>query len=296
MADPRARIGILGGSGFYQFPGLQQMETVSFETPFGRPSDDIVLGMLAGERVAFLPRHGRNHSLLPSEIPVRANIYALKSLGVEFVISVSAVGSLKKELAPLDLVTPDQLIDRTRGQRAATFFGNGLVAHVGLAEPFCPELRRALGRGAEGAGARLHAGGTMIVIEGPAFSTRAESELYRSWGAHVIGMTALPEAKLAREAELCYAVLACVTDYDVWHPSEAAVTAELIIANLRQNVALAQEVVHLTLAHLPQARSCLCANALRDALVTPLDRVPNTTKETLQPIIGKYILEEASKP
>lgn len=287
-ALPRARAAVIGGSGFYRMPGLADVEEVRPETPFGPPSDAIVVGTLDGQRVAFLPRHGVGHRLLPSEVPARANIYALKLLGVEFVIGVSAVGSLREEIQPLHLAVPHQLIDRTRG-RPSTFFGQGLVAHIAFADPFCPRLRSVLVASAREAGAEVHDGGTYVVIEGPPFSTRAESNLYRSWGADVIGMTALPEAKLAREAEICYAIIACATDYDVWHQEHADVTAEMIVANLQKNVALSQEVVRLALARLPGRRDCPCASALKDALVTPLELVPEPTRERLRPIIGRYM-------
>jgi 5'-methylthioadenosine phosphorylase len=236
----------------------------------------------------FLPRHGVGHRLLPSEIPVKANIYALKQLGVEFIISVSAVGSLREEIEPLHMVIPDQLIDRTRG-RQSTFFGDGLVAHIGFADPFCPRLRETLAACTAEAGATVHNGdAAMVVIEGPAFSTRAESNLYRSWGAGIIGMTGLPEAKLAREAEICYGILACSTDYDVWHESAEDVTADMIVANLLQNVETSREAVRLALARLPDVRDCDCGHALRDALITPMELVPEETKKRLAPLIGKY--------
>jgi 5'-methylthioadenosine phosphorylase len=284
----QARAAVIGGSGFYALEDLADVEEVRPDTPFGPPSDTIVIGTLKGVRTAFLPRHGRGHRILPSNLPSRANIYALKTLGVEFVIGVSAVGSLREEIAPLHLVVPDQLIDRTTG-RPGTFFGDGLVAHVAFAEPFCPALRRALYEASSQAGATVHDGGALVVMEGPAFSTRAESELYRSWGASLIGMTALPEAKLAREAEMCYAVLACTTDYDCWHESHASVTAEMIIRNLTQSVAAARQAVLLALERLPSHRDCPCAGALRDALVTPWHLVPEGTKQKLAPIIGKYL-------
>ena len=289
---PRARVAVIGGSGFYHMEGLSDVEEVELDTPFGPPSDAIVIGSLAEERVAFLPRHGVGHRLLPSELPARANIYALKSLGVEFVIAISAVGSLREEIEPLHLVVPAQLIDRTRG-RPSTFFGDGLVAHIAFADPFCPTLRPLLAAAGREAGARVHDGGVHVVIEGPAFSTRAESQLYRSWGAAIIGMTALPEAKLAREAELCYAILASATDYDCWHPQHDDVTAEMIIANLQKNVALCQAAVRLAVARLPSQRPCPCPHALRDALVTPLELVPTQVKERLAPIIGKYVAAPA---
>jgi 5'-methylthioadenosine phosphorylase len=232
---------------------------------------------------------------LPSELPSRANIYALKTLGVEFVIGVSAVGSLREEIAPMDLTVPDQLVDRTTG-RPSTFFGDGLVAHVAFADPFCPVLRRALLEGSTHAGASVHDGGTLVVMEGPAFSTRAESALYRAWGASLVGMTALPEAKLAREAEMCYATLACTTDYDCWHESYGSVTAEMIIRNLTQSVTVARQAVTLALRRLPDHRDCSCAGALRDALVTPWHLVPYSTKEKLAPIVGKYLEQPEATP
>ncbi len=283
-----AKVGIIGGSGFYRMDGLTDAEEVRPETPFGEPSGSIVVGTLEGERVAFLPRHGPGHRILPQELPARANVYALKSLGVETIVGVSAVGSLREEIEPLHLVVPDQIIDRTRG-RPSTFFGEGLVAHIGFADPFCPETRTALAASAREAGATVHDGGTYVVVEGPAFSTRAESHLYRTWGADVIGMTALPEAKLAREAEICYAILACATDYDCWHYGEADVTAEMIVANLRKNVALSQEAVRLFLRRLPRERRCGCRDALANALVTPLDQVPQATLAKLEPLIRKYV-------
>jgi 5'-methylthioadenosine phosphorylase len=285
-----ARVAIIGGSGFYQMEGLADVEEVRIEkTPFGQPSDTIVIGTLNSVRVAFLPRHGRGHRILPSELPARANIYALKTLGVEFIIAVSAVGSLRQEIEPQHLVVPDQLIDRTK-DRPATFFGQGLAAHISFAEPFCPVLRDILWRSAQEARVTAHNGGTCVVMEGPPFSTKAESNLYRSWGADLIGMTALPEAKLAREAEVCYAILACVTDYDCWYEGQESVTAEMIVSNLAKTVEVAQRTVRLALARLPARRDCLCASALRDALITPLDIVPEETKRNLAPIIGKYMV------
>ncbi len=288
MVDQTVRAAVIGGSGFYQMEGFTGVEELRIDTPYGQTSDAIVVGVLDGRRVAFLPRHGVGHRLLPSELPVRANIHALKQLGVEFIISVSAVGSLREEIEPLHLVIPDQLIDRTRG-RASTFFGEGLVAHIGFADPFCPRLRQTLIGCTNEAGATTHDRGTLVVIEGPAFSTRAESNLYRTWGASIIGMTTLPEAKLAREAEICYAVLACSTDYDVWHETEDDVTAGMIVANLLRNVEVSRRAIRLALAQLPDVRDCGCGEALRDALITPLDLVPEDTKRHLAPIIGKYL-------
>jgi len=293
VADRPVRAAVIGGSGFYQMDGLSDVEDVRIDTPFGLPSDNLVIGTLAGERVAFLPRHGVGHRILPSEIPARANIHALKQLGVEFILSVSAVGSLREDIEPLHMVVPDQLIDRTRG-RASTFFGEGIVAHITFADPFCPELRALLAEATSEAGGTVHRGGTLVVIEGPAFSTRAESNLYRSWGADIIGMTALPEAKLAREAEICYAILACSTDYDVWHDTHEDVSAEMIVANLLRNVQLSRNAVSLALQRLPDIRNCGCPHALRDAIVTGLELVPEEVKRRLAPIIGTYLPERVA--
>jgi 5'-methylthioadenosine phosphorylase len=283
-----ARVAVIGGSGLYEMEGLAQVRQVTVTTPFGDPSDVIIVGWLEGVPVAFLPRHGRGHRINPSQVPARANIYALKSLGVERVISVSAVGSLREEVHPLDMVVPDQLIDRTRG-RPNTFFEDGIVAHVSLADPFCPVLSRAVADSAAAVGATVHRGGTYVVMEGPAFSTRAESHLYRSWGASVIGMTALPEAKLAREAELCYAVLACATDYDVWNHAAEDVSVEAVVANLQKNVATSREILRRVLPRLPQQRSCSCATALRHAIITAPARIPKEARERLGPLIGRYL-------
>ena len=283
-----ARIAIIGGSGLYDMDGLADVREVALDTPFGPPSDIIVVGTLGRERVAFLPRHGRGHRLSPTEIPVKANIYALKTLGVEAIISVSAVGSLKEELRPLELVVPDQLIDRT-WQRDSTFFGNGLVAHVPFAEPFCPILSQLVYECAIESGAKIHLGGTYVVIEGPSFSTRAESHLYCSWGADVIGMTALPEAKLAREAEICYATLACVTDYDCWREATEIVTVDMVVTNLLKNTATSQEVVRRLVSRIPDEWDCICSLVLKDAIITAKDRIPNEVKQRLDPIIGEYV-------
>jgi 5'-methylthioadenosine phosphorylase len=287
-----AQVAVIGGSGFYQIEGLADMEELRPETPFGATSDAIVLGTLDGARVAFLPRHGAGHRILPSELPAHANVWALKQLGVERIVAVSAVGSLREEIAPLHLVVPDQLIDRTRG-RPNTFFGRGLVAHIAFDEPFCPVLSGVLAGAAGAAGATVHRAGTYVVMEGPAFSTKAESNLYRSWGAHVIGMTALPEAKLAREAEICYATLALVTDYDTWHDSHDPVSAELIIENLSRNVETAKQVVARAVRSLPATRDCPCGTALASALVTAPELVPDETKRRLSPIVSRYMPVEA---
>jgi len=285
---PEARLGVIGGSGLYQIEGLTDVEEVRVKTPFGDPSDAIVLGTLEGERVAFLPRHGRGHRISPTEIPVRANIYALKSLGVERIISVSAVGSLKETLPPLDLVIPDQLLDRTRS-RVGSFFGGGMVVHVGFADPFCPALSQALHQACQGEGVGVHKGRTLVVIEGPLFSTRAESFLYRSWGADIIGMTALPEAKLAREAEICYATLASVTDYDCWHQEHASVSIEMVISNLRKNVERAKRVLRKLIGAIPRERDCPCPTALKDAIITDPRLIPAQKRQELALLIGKYL-------
>ncbi|HKH48135.1 MAG TPA: S-methyl-5'-thioadenosine phosphorylase [Thermoanaerobaculia bacterium] len=284
------RIGVIGGSGLYAMEGLQVIEERRIETPFGDPSEAYVIGELEGRRIAFLPRHGRGHRLLPSELNYRANIFGLKLLGVEQIVSVSAVGSMKIEYKPTDIVVPDQFFDRTRG-RANTFFGDGLVAHVSLAKPICPRLVDPFCDAARAAGATVHRGGTYLNMEGPQFSTRAESEVYRSWGIDIIGMTNLTEARLAREAEICYASLSMVTDYDCWHESD--VTGQEVMAVISQNVKMAQEVVRQLVRTLPERPAgCLCARALAESLITERALIPATTKKKLQPIIGKYIPAE----
>jgi 5'-methylthioadenosine phosphorylase len=283
-----ATIGIIGGSGLYAMDGLEDVREIRPETPFGAPSDAIVLGSIGGQRLAFLPRHGRGHRLLPTEVPVRANIYALKALGVQRVISVSAVGSMREALAPLDLVVPDQVVDRTKS-RVNTFFGDGVVAHVSFAEPFCPELSAALATTAERLGVRTHRGGTYLCIEGPQFSTKAESRIYRSWGVDIIGMTALPEAKLAREAELCYAVLAFVTDYDVWHSGAESVTVDMVIKNLAANIDNAKRIVHAVTPSLAAPPACACGSALRDAIMTAPERIPVETRQRLGLLTSRYL-------
>ncbi len=289
MSEARASIGIIGGSGLYEMEGLEDVQEVAVETPFGKPSEAFVLGTLEGERVAFLARHGRGHRLLPSELPFKANLWALKSLGVERILSVSAVGSLKEKYEPLHMVIPDQFVDRTY-KRESTFFGNGLVGHVTFAHPFCAELSRLLARACGEAGAVVHVGGTYVCMEGPQFSTLAESNLYRSWGADLIGMTNLQEAKLAREAEICYATLAMVTDYDCWHPDHDAVTVEQVISVLTRNAARAKAVLRAAVRQMPEGpRGCPCATALKSALMTAPALVPEKTKRDLAPIIGKYI-------
>jgi len=286
-----AQIGVIGGSGLYQMAGLTDVEEVSLSTPFGDPSDAFFIGTLAGTRVAFLPRHGREHKLLPTEIPFRANIYALKLLGVERIISASAVGSLREEFKPMDIVFPDQFFDRTR-QRASTFFGGGIAAHVTFADPVCRDLVDTLEQAARAklAGIDIHRGGTYICMEGPAFSTKAESDVYRSWGMSVIGMTNLQEAKLAREAEMCYATMALVTDYDCWHPDHDSVTVEMVIEYLNRNAENAQTLIASAVTQLAgKDRSCKCGQALRHAIITSPDRVTAEAKERLRAIIGKYV-------
>ena len=284
-----ARLGIIGGSGLYAMPGLIETEQVEITTPFGAPSDTLTVGLLEGAPIAFLPRHGRGHRLSPGEVPSRANIYALKSLGVERIISVSAVGSLREDIAPLDLVIPDQLIDRTKA-RPASFFSDGVVAHIGFADPFCPDLSGRLAGGLAALGdITFHHGGTYVCIEGPQFSTKAESRLYRQWGCDIIGMTALPEAKLAREAELCYATIACVTDYDVWHESEQPVTVEMVVANLSRNVANAQRIIREMARTLPADRAgatCGCATALANAVMTARELISPEQRERLALLLG----------
>jgi 5'-methylthioadenosine phosphorylase len=289
MNRREADIAIIGGSGLYEMDGLEKVDFIEVDTPFGKPSDAIVLGTLEGASVAFLPRHGRGHRINPSHIPVRANIYALKTLGVQRIISVSAVGSLKEEFAPLDLVVPNQLIDRTR-QRVNSFFDEGMVVHIGFAEPFCSGTSRAIHQAALELGLTVHPAGTMVVMEGPAFSTRAESFMYRAWGADIIGMTALPEAKLAREAEICYATMAWVTDYDCWHESSEAVTVDLVVHNLLKNVANSRDMIRRVIARLDRERSCPCADALHDAIITHPQGIPEEIKHRLAPIIEKYMI------
>jgi 5'-methylthioadenosine phosphorylase len=286
MADPI--LGVIGGSGLYELPGLEAVERVAVDTPFGPPSDQIVLGRLGAVRLAFLPRHGRGHRLLPSELNYRANVYALKTLGAGWILAVSAVGSLREEVAPGHVVVPDQFIDRTR-HRPDTFFGNGIVAHVSFADPVCPALSRTVAAAARAEGATVHEGGTYLCMEGPQFSTRAESHLYRSWGARVIGMTNLQEAKLAREAELCLATLALATDYDCWHTAHADVEIEDVLRVLGQNVDLARRVVTRVAAALPPRTGCPCPDALRHAIITDRALIPSAVRRDLAPIIGRYL-------
>lgn len=287
---PRKIIGVLGGSGLYEMAGLSSVREVAVETPFGAPSDAYIVGELGDVRLVFLPRHGRGHRLLPSEINYAANLHGMKQLGVEYVLSVSAVGSLREHIRPGDVVVPDQFIDRTRGRRN-TFFGGGVVGHVSFADPVCAGLRALLIEAAKAKGATVHDRGTYVVMEGPAFSTRAESHLYRSWGADVIGMTNLPEAKFAREAELCYATLALPTDYDCWREEEAAVSVDAVIAVLQRNVAMAREILRTTVEKIAEQppRSCPCASAVRHALMTAPDNIPPEAYSRLELIIGRYL-------
>ena len=288
---PQARIGVIGGSGLYQMAGLTDVEEVRLSTPFGDPSDAFFIGTLAGVRVAFLPRHGRGHTLLPTEIPFRANIYGMKMCGVERIISASAVGSLREELLPMDIVFPDQFFDRTR-HRVSTFFGGGIAAHVSFADPVCRDLVDTLEQAARAqlTGIAIHRGGTYICMEGPAFSTRAESEVYRSWGMSVIGMTNLQEAKLAREAEVCYATMALVTDYDCWHPGHDSVTVDMVIEYLNRNAENAQTLIAGAVAQLAgRERTCKCGDSLRHAIITSPDRITPEVKQRLGAIIGKYV-------
>lgn len=289
MADTHIRIGVIGGSGLYSMEGLSDVEERRISTPFGDPSDVIVIGSLEGVRVAFLARHGRGHRIMPTEVNYRANIYALKTLGVEQVVSISACGSLREHIHPGEIVIPDQVFDFTK-KRAYTFFGNGLVAHIGVADPFCPRLSAMLADAVEAAGGRVHRGGRFITIEGPRFSTRGESFTYRAWGMDIIGMTTSPEAFLAREAEMCYAVMAHVTDYDVWHETEEPVNVEMLLSTLAANARLAQQAIRILAPRLATAeRTCECSSTLSTALITQPDLIPESLKRDLAPIIGKYL-------
>jgi len=283
-----ATIGVIGGSGLYEMEGLTDLQEHEISTPFGKPSDPIVVGSLEGQRVAFLPRHGHGHRILPGELNVRANIYAMKVLGVKRIIAVNACGSMKAEIAPSHVVIPDQIIDRTKG-RPSTFFGNGLAVHVSFAEPFCPELSAILYEAAVKAGATVHMGGTYVCIEGPRFSTKAESEMHRQWGVSIIGMTAMPEAVLAREAEICYASLALSTDYDVWHETEAPVTADMVVQTLLNNVETAKRAIREAVPLIPSDRECGCSSALSVAIQTARDRIPGRVKRELGPLLDKYL-------
>jgi 5'-methylthioadenosine phosphorylase len=280
-------VGVIGGSGLYELEGLTNVRWRRVRTPFGDPSDEFCTGELEGRPVVFLPRHGRGHRLTPTELNFRANVWGLKSLGVEWIVSVSAVGSMKEDIRPLDLVIPGQFIDLTK-RRASSFFGEGIVAHVGMADPVCGPLGDVLDKAARATGSRVHRGGTYVCIEGPQFSTRAESRVYRSWGVDVIGMTNMPEAKLAREAELCYATLALATDYDVWHDTHAAVSVEVVVANLMKNVATAKDVLRRVIPAIGGARLCECPRLLENAVITSPPAFPHATRRRLDLLIGKY--------
>jgi len=285
------KIGIIGGSGLYKIGGFEGLKEVAVDTPFGKPSDKFITGTLEGKDCAFLPRHGRGHTILPSELNYRANIYAMKSLGVDAIISISAVGSLKKELKPLDMVVVDQFIDRTNQARPTTFFGDGIVAHVAFANPVCPGIAKVLYETGKEARATMHKRGTYINMEGPMFSTKAESHLYRKWGVDIIGMTNMPEARLAREAGICYATMAMVTDYDCWHEDEGieSVTLEMILENFNKNAAKAKEIIKSAVKAMPADRDCGCSSALEHAIVTMPEDIPAKRKKELDIIIGKYI-------
>lgn len=290
MTEEQVRIAVIGGSGLYRMPQLSDVREYHHDTPFGKPSDVIVVGSLQGIRVAFVPRHGRGHIYLPSEVPYRANIYALKKLGVERVIAISACGSLREDYAPGDIVTPDQLYDNTKDERGRTFFGSGLVAHVGTASPFCDDLGHAIAESVEASGGTVHEGGAFITIEGPRFSTKAESNVFRSWGMSLVGMTTSPEAYLAREAEMCYAVMAHVTDYDVWRASEEPVTVEMVVRTLNANLDLAQRsIANLVLKLAVSERQCTCKDALATAILTDRSKISPEAARRLEPIVGKYL-------
>ena len=284
----QVKLAVIGGSGLYNIEALTDVKEYRLKTPFGDPSDTIVVGTLAGQRVGFLPRHGRGHRILPTEVNHRANIYALKMLGVERILSVSACGSLSEEYAPRHIVIPDQLFDRTRG-RALTFFGHGIVAHIGLADPFCSHFSELVYEAVKQTGATVHQGATLVTVEGPRFSTKAESKLFRQWGMGIIGMTAIPEANLAREAEICYCCMAHVTDYDVWHVEEEPVTVAMVVERLLANVDVSKQAIVNLIPTLPAERRCDCEHALRDALITDRAVIPDRVKRDLAPIIGKYI-------
>jgi len=281
-------VGVIGGSGLYEMEGLEEVQTISLNTPFGAPSDSFVVGRLEGVKIAFLPRHGKGHRISPSSLNFRANIYAMKLLGVQWIIGVSAVGSMKESIHPGDMVIPDQFIDRTTG-RSSTFFSDGIVGHIGFADPVCPVLSQILFQAGKEVGATVHKDGTYICIEGPQFSTRAESRLYRTWGVDIIGMTNIPEAKLAREAEICYATIAFATDYDCWHQEAGDVSIGEVLRILAQSTKIAKSAIRNAVKHLPEKRECICATALKYALITGKKHIPEKTKKDLEPIIGKYL-------
>jgi 5'-methylthioadenosine phosphorylase len=281
-------VGVIGGSGLYEMEGLEHVETLSLTTPFGAPSDSFIVGRLEGVKVAFLPRHGKGHRISPSSLNFRANIYGMKMLGVQSIIAVSAVGSMKESIHPGDMVIPDQFIDRTTG-RISTFFSDGIVGHVSFADPVCPVLSQILFESGKKVGATVHKGGTYICIEGPQFSTRAESKLYRSWGVDIIGMTNLPEAKLAREAEICYATIAFATDYDCWHETAGDVSIGDVLRIVAESTKIAKSAIRLAVKQIPEKRECVCSNALKYAVITGKKMIPEKTKKDLELIIGKYI-------
>jgi 5'-methylthioadenosine phosphorylase len=282
-------IGVIGGSGLYEMEGLTEVREVSLDTPFGAPSDVFITGMLDDVKMVFLPRHGRGHRLLPSEVPYRANIHGMKQLGVERIISVSAVGSMREQIVPGHIVIPDQFFDRTQGKRQSTFFGEGVVGHVQFADPVCHDLSRVLADSARRVGATVHEGGTYLCIEGPNFSTRAESKIYRSWGVDIIGMTNVPEARLAREAEICYGTVALATDYDCWHEGHDDVSVDAVVAIIKQNVATARHIIRESVRGMASARSCACNEALRFAIMTAPDAIPATTRTKLGLLLDKYL-------
>lgn len=285
------RVGVIGGSGLYQIEGLEGLREVRVDTPFGEPSDEYILGTLGGVQMAFLPRHGRGHRLLPSELNYRANIYGMKKLGVDWIISVSAVGSMRENIRPGDILIPNQFFDRT-SKRISTFFGNGIVAHVAFADPVCPKLSAILFAAGKEQGASTHMGGTYMCMEGPQFSTRAESNIYRIWGVDVIGMTNIPEAKLAREAEICYATMALITDYDCWHEHEEDVTIDAVIAIMNRNTDLAQQIIRSAVKKISEPRDCICATSLKDAILTPSEYISAKARQDLDLLIGKYITKK----
>ncbi len=292
------RIGIIGGSGLYEIEGFENKNWVRVDTPFGEPSDEYLIGKINGEEIAFLPRHGRGHKIMPSELNYRANIFGMRKLGVQWLISISTVGSFKKEIKPLDIVIIDQFVDRTNQARKMTFFGDGVVAHIAFAEPVCPVLSDVLFSTANKLAVQnnvtVHKGGTYLNMEGPAFSTEAESFLYKSWGMDVIGMTNMPEAKLAREAEMCFATVAMVTDYDAWYEEESVVTVDMIIQNLNKNVKMVKEIIKNMVSQIPIERHCLCSEALKNAIITDPKLIPEKKKKELKLIIGKYVKEQIS--
>jgi len=290
----KIRIGVIGGSGLYEMEGLTRIRTIRVTTPFGKPSDEFIIGELFGKAVAFLPRHGRGHRIMPTDINYRANIFGMKKLGVERIISVSAVGSMKEDIKPGDIVIPSQFYDHTKHRRG-TFFGNGVVAHVGMAEPVCTDLGNTLEKAGERVGAVVHRGGTYLCMEGPQFSTLAESLIYRTWNVDVIGMTNATEAKLAREAELCYSTIALATDYDCWHHSEEAVTVEAVLAVMKKNIETSKAMIREAVGMLPPERTCSCGASLRNTIMTPEKLIPAKTKKDLLPIIGKYLKNSSAK-